>query len=75
MISGIVNIERRVDTVTSFETYAASQSYLSANIVALDAAGADAIISITTLFFTFRVSHTTLFAALSERQEIAATRL
>ena len=47
-ISDIVIMDVRVDTATSFDTYAASQSYFSANIVALEAAGADAMI-ITTL--------------------------
>ena len=44
-MSGIVARESIVETATSFDTYAASQSYFSANIVALVAAGADAIIS------------------------------
>jgi len=34
-------MEIRVETVTSLDTYTASQSYCSANIVALEAAGAD----------------------------------
>ena len=45
--NGIVTIERIVENATSLETYAASQSYFSANIVALEAAGADAKIRTT----------------------------
>ena len=41
---GIVASDKIVDTATTLLTYAASQSYFSANIVALVAAGADAII-------------------------------
>ena len=41
MISGMVIMESIVDIATSFDTYAASQSNCSANIVALDAAGGD----------------------------------
>ena len=48
---GIVASERIVDIATSFETYAASQSYFSANMVALVAAGADAIISTDIITF------------------------
>ena len=47
MTRGIEAIERMVDTATSFETYAESQSYFSANIVADVAAGVAAIIIIT----------------------------
>ena len=46
--SGIVAIERIVDTVTSRDTYFASQLYFSANMVALEAAGVEAS-SITTV--------------------------
>lgn len=49
MTSGIVAIESIVDIATSFDTYAASQLYFSANIVAEDAAGVAAIITITIL--------------------------
>ena len=47
MIKGIVTIEIRVDMVTSFDTYAESQSNFSANIVAEVAAGADDIMMTT----------------------------
>ena len=40
-------IDKRVDTVTSLDTYTESQSYFSANIVAEVAAGAAARITIT----------------------------
>ena len=42
-IRGIVIIDSIVEIMTSLLTYAASQSYFSANMVALVAAGADAI--------------------------------
>ena len=45
--SGIVRIERAVETVTSFPAYAASHSYRSANMVDEDAAGAEARIKTT----------------------------
>ena len=41
----MVMSDAMVETATSFDTYAASQSYFSANIVELVAEGADAIIS------------------------------
>ena len=50
--SGIVAIESIVDTETSLLTYAASQSYFSANIVAELAAGAEAIITVTRYTFS-----------------------
>ena len=47
--SGMVAIESIVDIATSLDTYAASQLYFSANIVAEDAAGVAAIMMITVL--------------------------
>ena len=47
MIKGIVAMHKMVETTTRRLTYAASQSYFSANIVALEAAGVAAIMITT----------------------------